>query len=63
MINNEVRSKKLLVLAPDVPKYDQNAGDLRLISLLKIVRSQFKVDYLAWRIDESDSKYKYDLIL
>jgi O-antigen biosynthesis protein len=62
MINNEVRSKKLLVIAPTVPRYDQNAGDLQLISLLKIVRSQFKVDYLAWRIDESDNKYKDELI-
>lgn len=62
MGSNRIASRKLLVIAPTMPRYDQNSGDLRFITLLKILIPQFSIDYLAWKIDKSDNKYKDELI-
>ena len=39
--------EKLLFIAPTVPLFDRNAGDLRLFTILKILSSSYDLTYLA----------------
>lgn len=39
--------EKLLFIAPTVPLYDRNSGDLRLFTLLNILSSSYDITYLA----------------
>lgn len=47
----------LLIIAPDITRYDMNSGDLRFFSLLKILSSLFQITYLTPVLKNSDEKY------
>lgn len=44
---NLLKKEKLLVIAPSVPYYDWNSGDVRLFAILKILSSSYEITYLA----------------
>jgi O-antigen biosynthesis protein len=49
---------KLLVIAPFLPRYDRNSGDLRLFSILKILSLSYEITYLTKGLpEESDEVY------
>jgi hypothetical protein len=39
--------KKLLFIAPTVPLFDQNSGDLRLFTILSMLSNSYDITYLA----------------
>jgi glycosyltransferase involved in cell wall biosynthesis len=39
--------KKLLFIAPTVPLFDQNSGDLRLFTILSMLSNSYEITYLA----------------
>mgnify|MGYP003498470309 CR=1 FL=1 len=53
-------NEKLLIIAPSLPRYDQNSGDLRLFSIIEILSGSYDLFYLTG-VDEknkvADDKY------
>lgn len=50
--------ERLLFIAPSVPHYDQNSGDLRLFSILEIVSKSYEITFLAQSTDpQKDDRY------
>jgi glycosyltransferase involved in cell wall biosynthesis len=53
-----VTFEKLLFIAPTVPLYDRNAGDLRLFTILNILSTSYDITYLA--LNRASSKLDED---
>ena len=53
--------KNLLIIAPEVPRYDCNSGDLRLFSLLKLLAGDYRISYLPMKLRPGAEKYHKDL--
>jgi glycosyltransferase involved in cell wall biosynthesis len=50
-------NEKLLIIAPRVPLFDQNSGDLRLFSILEILSNSYEITYLTRATPGEDESY------
>ena len=58
---NQKEKEKILFICPTVPRYDQNAGDLRIFSLVDILSKVYEIiyfpNYIASSEGGSDDRY------
>lgn len=52
-----MRKLRILVIAPSLPRYDRNSGDLRLYTILQILAEIYEVYFYACKIEVDDKQY------
>lgn len=58
---NGTPKKKLLVIAPEIPRPDWNSGDLRLFSMLRLLCGDYAILYLPLRARKGGERYQAEL--
>jgi len=53
-----MRKLRILVIAPSLPRYDRNSGDLRLYTILQIFAEIYEVYFYACKIEPDDKQYR-----
>ncbi|GFE60838.1 glycosyltransferase [Geobacter sp. AOG2] len=48
---------RILIIAPSLPRYDRNSGDLRLYTILQILAEVYEVYFYACKIEYDDQQY------
>jgi O-antigen biosynthesis protein len=58
---DQYQQENLLIIAPELPRYDWNSGDLRLFSILKILVKNYRIYYMPYGLLPGAQKYISEL--